>query len=75
MDVGWFLERKTVQHCTEKTPGGEAIGDEMRRGRLRWHGYVERKDDYVKACIRLVVEGKAPVGRHGRRLCMPTCVF
>ena len=37
----------------------------MIRGRLRWHGHVERKDDadYVKACTRLVVEGKAPVGR------------
>ena len=34
-------------------------------GRLRWHSHVERKDDadYVKACSRLVVEGKAPVGR------------
>ena len=43
----------------------EAIGDVMRRCRLRWHGHVERKDnvDYVKACTRLVVEGTAPVGR------------
>ena len=37
----------------------------MRRGRLRWHGHEERKDnaDYVKACTRLVAEGKALVGR------------
>ena len=37
----------------------------MRIGRLRWHGYVERKDDadYVKAYTRLVVEGTAPVSR------------
>ena len=43
----------------------EATGDVMRRCRLRWHGHVERKDDvdYVKAYTRLVVEGKAPVGR------------
>ena len=45
--------------------GVETIGDVMRRCRLRWHGHVERKDnaDYAKACARLVVEGKAPVGR------------
>ena len=32
---------------------------------VRWRGHVERKDDadYVKACTRLVMEGKAPVGR------------
>ena len=32
---------------------------------LTWHGHVERKDDadYPKACTRLVVEEKAPVGR------------
>ena len=43
----------------------EAIGDVMRRGRLRLHGHVERNydADYVKACTRLEVEGKAPVGR------------
>ena len=51
----------------------------MRRGRLRWHGHVVRKGggDYMKACTRLVVEEKAPVGRRGkpgRILCLPTCV-
>ena len=32
--------------------GVEAIGDVMKGSRLRWHGYVERKDnaDYMKAC-------------------------
>ena len=35
----------------------------MRRSRLRWHGYVERKGDSVKACSRLVVKGKAPAGK------------
>ena len=45
--------------------GVEALGDVMRRGRLRWRGHVEREDDvdYVKACTRLAVEGKAHVGR------------
>ena len=43
----------------------EAIGDVMRRCRLRWHGHVERKGhaDYVNAHARLVEEGKVPVGR------------
>ena len=60
VDVSCFPDRKTAQHCTEKTPtSSSAIGDVMRRGRLRWHGNVERKDDadYVKTCTRLVVEG------------------
>ena len=31
----------------------DAIGDMMRRCRLRWHGRVEKKDDadYVKAYV------------------------
>ena len=43
----------------------EAIVDVTRRRRLGWHGHAERKDDadYVKACTRLVVEGKVPAGR------------
>lgn len=45
--------------------GVEAIGDVIRRSRLRWYGHVERKDDedWVKGCTKLVVEGTAPVGR------------
>ena len=54
---------KDRQSSTElrRHPGGGV----MRRGRLRWNGHVERKDDadYLKACAGLVVEGKAPVGR------------
>ena len=59
VDVWCFPERKTDQHY--RSLGVEAIGDVMRRGRLRWPGHVERKDngDYAKACTRLVVEGKA----------------
>ena len=42
------------------------IGDLMRRGRLRWQGHVERKDDadYVKTCTRLVVEGNRDLARN-----------
>ena len=41
--------------------GIKTIEDVMRRS----HGHVERKNDadYVRACTRLVVEWKAPVGR------------
>ena len=80
MDVWCFPERKTAQHWTEKTPRGvEAIGDVMRRRRLRWHGHVERKGnvDYVKACVRLRVEETVPVGSQripGRKLYLSTCV-
>ena len=41
---------------------------------------VEQKDDadYVKACTRLVVKGKAPVGRPMKTwqntMCLPTCI-
>ena len=50
--------------------GISCVADVVRRGRLRWFGYMERKsvDDWVSACRRLVVEGRevgAGVGRHG----------
>ena len=37
----------------------ESVSDVVRRGRLRWFGHVERKqeDDWVSACRNLVVEG------------------
>ena len=43
----------------------EAVGDVMRRGILGCHGHVGLKDDgdYVEACTRLVVVGKANVSR------------
>ena len=67
--VRWMcgVSPKERQPSTElrRRLGVEATGDVMRRGRLRWHGHVERKHnaDYVKTCTRLVVEGKAPVVR------------
>ena len=37
----------------------------MRRGRLRWFGHVERKDDtdWVKACQKIEIAGKRERGR------------
>ena len=67
--IGWMcrVSLKDRQSCTElrRCPGVEAIGDVMRRSRLRWRGHVERKGgaDCVNSCARLVVEGKAPVRR------------
>ena len=69
MDVWCFPERKTemgmirwmcgvsLKERQRRRLGVEAIGDVMKRGGLRWHGHVGRKDDadYVKAYTRLVV--------------------
>ena len=65
VDVWCFPERRQPSTELRRRLDVESIGDVMRRGRLRWHGHVERKAgaDYVKACTRLVVKGKAPVGR------------
>ena len=43
----------------------EAIGEVIRRNRLRWCGHVERKDDTdrVKGCTNKMFEGTAPAGR------------
>ena len=54
--------------------GIEAIGDVMRRCRLRWHGQWKERSDADKSYARFVVEGKAARGRPGRTLCLPTCV-
>jgi hypothetical protein len=41
------------------------VSDVVQRGRLRWVGHVQRKDDrdWVKACQRLEVGGKRGRGR------------
>ena len=45
--------------------GVEAIGNVIRRRRLRWYCHVQRKGDtdWVKGCTVMVVEGIAPAGR------------
>ena len=59
---GVSLKERKPSTELRRRPGAVAIGDVVRRDRLRWHGHVERKDDadYVKACTRMVVEGTAP---------------
>ena len=41
---GVSLKESPAQNC-EDPVGVEANGDVMRRDRLRWHRYVERKGD------------------------------
>ena len=45
--------------------GVDGVVEVMRRGRLRWFGYVERKevDDWVSACRNLEVAGSRGTGR------------
>ena len=60
----------------EKIPSDELIErlgissvlEIISRGRLRWFGHVERKEDndWVKACQNFVVPGKVGVGRKRR---------
>ena len=40
--------------------GIDSVTEVVRRGRLRWFGHVERKDDndWVKACHRVKATGK-----------------
>ena len=45
--------------------GIESITDVIRRGRLRWYGHMQRKDDseWVKKITQLEVPGRRPAGR------------
>ena len=52
----------------DKSFGVESVAEVVRRGRLRWFGHMERKrgDDWVSACINVVVAGERCAGR-GRK--------
>ena len=60
MDMWCFHERKTE---LGRRIGMETIGDIMRRCQQMWHEHVKRKGDgvWLRACLKLVVERKAPV--------------
>ena len=62
---GTSLSERIPSKELRKWLGIEAVGDVIRRTRLRWYGHVERKDDadWVKACSHLEVEGTVPPGR------------
>ena len=57
-------ERKTSAELRRRL-GIVAIGDMMRRSRLRWLGHVLRKDasDWVRQSMDMVVEGRRGRGR------------
>ena len=57
-------DRKSCEELRTRL-GVESISDVVRRGRLRWFGHVERKDDsdWVKACQRIQVDGRKGPGR------------
>ena len=48
-----------------KKLGIEAVRVVLKKGRLRWWGHVERREDmhWLKKCMKFEVEGKKPVGR------------
>ena len=49
---GFSLKERQLSTELRRRLGVEAIGGVMIKGRLRWDGHVERKDDvgYVEAC-------------------------
>jgi len=60
-------DRKASDELRSKL-GLESISNVIRRGRLRWFGHVERKDDsdWVKACQQIEINGDRGRGR-GRK--------
>ena len=59
------LKERTTNAALRLRMGIEAIDSVVRRGRLRWFGHVERKDDsdWVRKCMDLQVVGPTPRGR------------
>ena len=57
-------DRKTSAELRQRM-GVEAIGEVVRRGRLRWYGHVIRKEenDWVKKVLSYNLEGTRPSGR------------
>mgnify|MGYP006336095605 CR=1 FL=1 len=47
-----------------KKLGIEAVRVVLKKGRLRWWGHVERREDthWLKKCMKLEVEGKKTCG-------------
>ena len=62
--MGGVYMRRERQHRSElgRRLGLETIDDTKRRCRPGWHGHAERKSgaDWVKADMKLVMEGMAP---------------
>jgi hypothetical protein len=71
---GVTLRDKKSNEELRQRLGIESVTEVVRRGRLRWFGHVERKDDtdWVKACQRFEAAGKG--GRGRRRKTWRECV-
>ena len=65
---GVTLKNRSVSSELLEKLGVECVSEVVSRGRLRWFGHVERKEDgdWVKECQYLEVEGKRGRGR-GRK--------
>src|SRR5450432_1712266 len=65
---GVTLKNRISSERLRSRLGIKSVTDVVRRGRLRWFGHVERKEDdaWVSACRELQVEGTRPIGR-GRK--------
>jgi hypothetical protein len=66
--VRWMCGVSLKDRCKSevllKRLGIESVTDVMRRGRLRWYGHVERKndEDWTSKCRYIEVEGKRRKG-------------
>ena len=62
---GVTLRDKFRNETIRKRLGVECVTEVVRRGRLRWFGHVERKDeiDWVRKCRTMEIDGKRPRGR------------
>ena len=60
----WFGGTKSSTELMDRM-GIEAIGGVLKKTRLRWFGHVERKvkEDWVRKCMYMEVEGARPRGR------------
>jgi hypothetical protein len=62
---GVSLKERIASTVLREKIGIDAIGNVVRRNRLRWFGHVERMEDenWVKKCTTLAVAGSRPIGR------------
>ena len=70
--VRWALgvtrKDKIRKECVRGTAKIAKLGDKLRNARLRWHGHIKRREDYVgKRMMEKTVPGIRKKGRPKRR--------
>jgi len=62
---GVKLQHRIPSRGLRERPGLDYIISVLQQNRLRWYGYVLRKEDsdWVKKCVEYEVEGARPKGR------------